>query len=179
MPADLPAHLFRFCPYCGRRLALRVDEGRPRTHCVACQRTYYRNPTVGVAVVLPTPAGLWLGKRPSGRWCIPCGHVEWDEEVETCARREALEETGLEVQLLRVLAVHSNFHDPLSHTVGIWYLARAADLSAARPGSDLVDLRPFPLEHLPPLEFPTDRRVIASLRPIWHQLLTEAGPFQH
>lgn len=175
-PSDpLPPHLFRFCPYCGRPLEPRQVGGRLRAHCPPCQRTYYRNPTVGVAVVLPSPQGLWLGKRASGRWCIPCGHVEWDEEVEAAARREALEETGLQVELLRVLAVHSNFHDPHSHTVGIWYLARAADLSAAHPGSDLLDLRPFLLDSLPELEFPTDRRVIAALKPVWHDLLAQVA----
>lgn len=63
---------------------------------------------------------LLLGERRDGGWCIPCGHVEWDETVEQAAIREFAEETGLRVALESVLAVRSNFYDPGQHTVGVW-----------------------------------------------------------
>ncbi|MEU8075875.1 NUDIX domain-containing protein [Catellatospora citrea] len=43
--------------------------------------------------------GLILHPR-LGRWMIPGGHVEQDENVEAAARREVLEETGVEVSVL-------------------------------------------------------------------------------
>ena len=155
---------FRFCPRCSQALTIFHDGERLRLHCEHCNWIHYRNPTVGVAVILLSDEGLWLGQRRNGGWCIPCGHVEWDESVEDAAKREALEETGLEVALDEVFSVHSNFHNPEQHTVGIWFMARAEDLSKASAGGDLIDLKPFPLDKIPPLTFPTDEKVIDQIK---------------
>jgi 8-oxo-dGTP diphosphatase len=156
--------LFRFCPLCGQALTTFHDGERLRRRCESCDWIHYRNPTVGVAVIILTDKGLWLGKRRSGGWCIPCGHVEWDEDIETAARREMLEETGLEVTLGDVFTVHSNFHNPEQHTVGVWFLGEVDDFARATPSGDLVEFRAFPLSHIPPLIFPTDRKVVDQIK---------------
>ncbi|MGD8759595.1 MAG: hypothetical protein PVJ07_05035, partial [Anaerolineales bacterium] len=74
------------------------------------------------------------------------------------------EEMGLDLELEDVFAVLSNFHNPEQHTVGIWYRAKALDTAGARAGGDLLELRPFALDALPELIFPTDRLVIERLR---------------
>jgi 8-oxo-dGTP diphosphatase len=154
---------YRYCPLCGHTLTPFYDEERIRLRCEHCNWIRYRNPTVGVAVILINKDGLWLGKRRQGGWCIPCGHVEWEETIEAAAKREALEETGLEVSLGKPFSIQSNFHDPDHHTVGIWFVGQASDFENAHPGGDLIDLRPFALDDLPQLAFPTDREVIRRL----------------
>ena len=141
-----------------------ADEGRERWRCPACGWVHYQNPTVGVAVVLIEDGCLLLGERRTGGWCIPCGHVEWDEAVETAALREFLEETGLEVALGDVLAVQSNFHNSQQHTVGIWYWGERIR-GVLQAGGDLRQVDFFPLDRLPPLEFPTDQLVVNKIRP--------------
>jgi 8-oxo-dGTP diphosphatase len=155
---------YRFCPRCSSALEPFQDENQRRLRCPSCGWIRYRNPTAGVAVILLSGGKVLLGLRRDGGWCIPCGHVEWDETVEEAAKREMQEEIGLEVDLARVYAVHSNFHDPESHTVGIWYLGAASLLSAARAGGDLAEIRLFPLDELPALIFPTDRIVAQRLQ---------------
>jgi ADP-ribose pyrophosphatase YjhB (NUDIX family) len=157
---------FKHCPECSEVLVSFDDGERLRLRCPQCGWIRYRNPAVGVAVILINDEGLWLGKRRNGGWCIPCGYVEWDESIEHAALREASEETGLDLKLGDVFAVHSNFHDPERHTVGIWYTTEVDDFSKANAGGDLIELRPFPWDQLPNLIFPTDREVVGKLHKI-------------
>ena len=104
-----------------------------------------------------------MGRRRDGGWCIPCGHVEWDETVEEAALREMAEETGLTVILQGTLAVKSNFHNSEQQTVGIWYRGQRYS-GTLRPGTDLVEVAFVSAADLPPLKFPTDVEVVAGLR---------------
>jgi 8-oxo-dGTP diphosphatase len=153
---------YRYCPYCANQLQPFDDDKRLRLICPQCGWIHYRNPTVGVAIVLIEEQRLLLGERRDGGWCIPCGHVEWDETIEQAAKREFFEETGLDVSLNGVLAVLSNFHDPFHHTVGVWYAGTrlAGNLHA---GGDLIRVMFYSLHALPELKFPTDRQVVSSL----------------
>jgi ADP-ribose pyrophosphatase YjhB (NUDIX family) len=159
---------FRHCPRCGTALERRERGGRWRGVCPACGYVAYRNPAVGVAVIVRDDAGrVLLGRRRgsyAGQWCIPCGYVEWDEDVRAAAVREFEEETGLRVRLGPVAAVHSNFHNPAQHTVGVWFTG-AVTGGEPRADDDLDAVAFFPLDALPePLAFPTDRIVLEELR---------------
>ena len=63
-------------------------------------------PKVGVGVCVVKDGRVLLGKRKNahgqGSWCFPGGHLEFNESVEDCAKREVLEETGLSIKNLRV-----------------------------------------------------------------------------
>lgn len=154
--------LFKYCPHCAEALQPFSDGERLRSRCPHCGWVHYRNPTTGVAVVLLESGGLLLGERLDGGWCIPCGHVEWDESIERAAVREFAEETGLQVALEGVLAVHSNFHNPHQHTVGVWYRGHRVG-GELQAGGDLSRVEFFALDELPNLKFPTDREVVAQL----------------
>lgn len=109
---------------------------------------------------------ILLGRRSrgdhAGKWCIPCGYVDWNEDIRDAACREMREETGLVIAPGIVLAVHSNFHDLSRQTVGVWF---AGEIVAGQPlpGDDLDDLGWFSPGEPPPLAFPTDALVLADL----------------
>lgn len=160
---------FSFCPKCGGKLKQRTVGVKARLVCSACGYIFYENPIVGVAVILQKADGrILLGRRAeqasySGFWCIPCGYVEYDEEVRAAAKREFVEETGLSVELEGIFTVLSNFHNPETHTVGIWFKASAFS-GTIQAGDDLDEVAWFAPDRPPALAFPTDQIVLEMLK---------------
>lgn len=157
---------YHYCPLCGGSLTRNPQSERFRPSCPECGFIQYKNPTVGVAVIIIRQGRVLLIKRRGsydGMWCIPCGHVEWDEDIRLCGRRELKEETGLDVTLGPVFDVHSNFHDPEHQTVGVWFLGRLIG-GQLQPGSDAREAEFFALEALPKrMAFPTDLLICEKL----------------
>jgi 8-oxo-dGTP diphosphatase len=165
-----PGNDWTTCPRCGAALGRRIRGGIPRPHCAGCGFVFFANPGVGAAVVVRDDAGRVLlvrrgpGQFGAGRWCFPCGFVEWGEDVRDAAHREALEEAGVDVVLGDVLQVASNLHEPERPTIGVWFAARLADPSAAPvAGDDAVEAGWFDPATPPPLAFPTDEPLFARL----------------
>lgn len=157
---------YEYCPKCGGRLSLNDKKEISRPYCTSCGFIFYQNPVVGVAAILIRDNKILLGKRKGsykGLWCIPCGYVEWDEDVYDAARREFAEETGLKINITAVYKVLSNFHNPEQHSVGIWFLAKEEEGKIAA-GDDIEEARFFSYSELPILAFPTDKVVLDELK---------------
>ncbi|HEY6957605.1 MAG TPA: NUDIX hydrolase [Candidatus Limnocylindria bacterium] len=93
--------------------------------------------------------------RPfQGKWAIPGGFVEPDEDLDVAARRELREETGVtSVGIQQLRAFGAPGRDPRGRTVTIAFLASVPSTRAARGGDDASEARWWPLATLPPLAF--------------------------
>ena len=101
-------------------------------------------PKLMVDVVIPAERGVVLIRRASepfeGKWALPGGFVEVGETVEEAADREAAEETGLAVEVARLIGVYSDpERDPRGHNVSVAFLARvlSGQLAAATDAAEV------------------------------------------
>jgi 8-oxo-dGTP diphosphatase len=99
-----------------------------------------------------SPIVLIERKYPPYGWALPGGFVDVGERLEIAARREALEETSLEVELQALLGCYSDpARDARGHTVSAVYVATASGEPQARDDArDLVCCIP---PDYPPLAF--------------------------
>lgn len=85
-------------------------------------------PKVGIGVIIKKGNEILLGQRTnahgSGDWCFPGGHLEYGESWEACARRETLEETGLELSEISFLtATNDIFAEEGKHYITLFMIA--------------------------------------------------------
>jgi 8-oxo-dGTP diphosphatase len=93
------------------------------------------------------------GEPFKGHWALPGGFVRLHETTEEAARRELLEETGLDHVFLEQLYTFSALdRDPRERVVTVAYYALVRP-SVVAGGSDASQARWFGVEELPPLAF--------------------------
>lgn len=138
----------------------------------------YRNPTPTVDIIIEMrdrpfrPIVLIERLNPPHGWAIPGGFVDYGESVETAAQREALEETGLAVELIEQFQVYSDpGRDPRQHTLSIVFIAAATGEPTAQ--DDAKSLKLFsPWEVPQNLCFDHDR----ILKDYWNYRLYQMRP---
>jgi len=155
----------RYCPYCGSPCHQVLSGNFSKVTCSRCGSRIYRNPSPGVVALVVKDQMLLLGKRApdifrGGKWSLPGGFIEFEEDFLSAAHREIEEETGLKVNVISILSVVSNFFSPELHTLVIVLLAEKVG-GTLRPGDDLVVLQWFPLAGpFPDLAFDADEHII-------------------
>ncbi|TRO66549.1 NUDIX domain-containing protein [Christiangramia sabulilitoris] len=83
-------------------------------------------------------------------WALPGGFVEVGEDLETAAKRELLEETGVVVQSMeQVQAFGKPGRDPRGHTISIAFLSRIFNEEELEPSDDAKDAKWMEIEKLP------------------------------
>jgi 8-oxo-dGTP diphosphatase len=85
-----------------------------------------------------------------GQWAVPGGRIEDGETAEECAKREMKEETGLDVEILKLTGIYSNPKRDPRGIIAAAYLVRRLG-GAVKGGDDAAEARWFELGRLPPL----------------------------
>ncbi len=114
----------------------------------------HRNPAPTVDIIIQIGLGIVLIKRqnPPWGWALPGGFVDYGETLEQAAIREAKEETGLDVCLLKQFHTYSDpSRDQRQHTISTVFIATASGQPAG--GDDAAEAKIFLPDYLPPLVF--------------------------
>ena len=82
----------------------------------------------------------------TGEWCCPCGYIDWDETLEEACHREVKEETGLDLDMNKIIFVNvdTNIYTK-NQTIDHWYMCWADgkdfDLSKVETKDEILDLK--------------------------------------
>ncbi|MBS1253260.1 MAG: NADH pyrophosphatase [Anaerolineales bacterium] len=163
MPSLLEA---RFCPICAAELETRLVDDKERLVCPACSFILYINPKVAAGMLIEDDNKVVLvqrGVRPAkGTWALPSGFAEYEESIEESAVREALEETGLQVEVDDLLGVYSYHSEVVGRGVLVLFSGHVVG-GEMRAGDDADEVGRFGPDELPPMEriaFSTHRQAL-------------------
>jgi 8-oxo-dGTP diphosphatase len=92
-----------------------------------CYVREYRNPAPTVDVILQRDSKVLLVRRMKdpfkGQLALPGGFINEGETAESAVRREALEETSLEIEPIEILGVYSDPNrDPRKHIMSVVFV---------------------------------------------------------
>ena len=119
--------------------------------------------TLTVDAIIPYEGRIVLIKRKNEPfkdfYALPGGIVEYGETVEEALKREVKQETGLDVEVKRLVGVYSSpERDPRGHFVSICFLAipKGGELRAM---SDAREIALFELDKIPRLAFDHNKMI--------------------
>lgn len=105
----------------------------------------------------------------SGLWGFPGGAIEPGETVQEAAVREIREETGLDVQVDKLIGIYTdpdmtypNGDHAHSICIGVEFTVRSGELTC--DGNETLALQYFPLDNMPPLFCSQHERLLRDIR---------------
>lgn len=98
------------------------------------------------------------------QWALPGGFVEEGEDLETAAKRELEEETGVKVESMeQVQAFGKPGRDPRGRTISIAFLSRIFCEEELKPSDDARDAKWFDVERLHEMDLAFDHDEIINV----------------
>jgi 8-oxo-dGTP diphosphatase len=154
-----------FCQVCGHAMTDRFAYGTVRRVCPECGYVHFVDPKVAAVVFIENNSRVLLVRRAMsperGKWALPAGYIDDGEDPRAAAIREVREETGLTIEITRLIDVQS---DPDSHgaSIVIIYAGRVLN-GIAHPLDDADAVLWLAVsDPLPDLAFESTRRMLEA-----------------
>ncbi|HUS60479.1 MAG TPA: NUDIX hydrolase [Nevskiaceae bacterium] len=160
---------YKFCPFCGERLQVRIEEEKERKFCPPCEWTYY--PHVGSAagaVIIKEGKVLMVKRRREPHkdtWMFPAGFADFGEHPLETVAREVQEETGLSVEKANFLEVVQSKSDPREpgHFV-FFYEVVASEGKLKTDEEETQDIAWVDIKNPPEIGFESHKQIMKTLQ---------------
>lgn len=130
----------------------------------------YRYPRVGLGVLVLKDGKMLMGRRNKAShaeqvWSLPGGHLEHGESIEGGARREVMEESGIEIQNVRFALLMNQLDYLPKHFVCIGLVSEWKS-GEPRPeeGDKMIDWTWYDADKLPSPIYPASKQLIDAYR---------------
>lgn len=146
---------WKHCPVC----ATPVEPENGRVECPECGFvTFAHSKPTASAVVADDVGRVLLSRRAhdpaAGRWDLPGGFLDEDENPRDCVTRELREEAGIGLAGLQLLGIWMDRYEykrRIVATLNVYYSARIAE-GTPEPADDVAELRWFAPDDVPMAE---------------------------
>lgn len=170
---------YHFCPICGQKLNSKVEEGKKRLYCPENHWTFYPSVAQSATAVILNGDTVLLVKRKrepyQGSWMFPAGFVEYGEHPKDTIVREALEETGLNIQIIQLIDILQSDDDPRSPGHFIFFYLCTTNNNPEINNNDSdenSELSWFPIDKLPPISWHAHQIIASKIKELVNLLPT-------
>lgn len=140
---------YQYCPQCKSNLTQKHNS----YHCPSCNINIYINSKPASDIFLIEDDKVLLAKRAhepfKGSWDVIGGFLDLGELPEDGVKREVMEETGLEIEILDLLGFYMDrYGDDGDHVLVNRFIGKitGGDMKA---NDDVAELKWFPINNLP------------------------------
>jgi ADP-ribose pyrophosphatase YjhB (NUDIX family) len=121
---------YKFCPTCKTTLRMTFIDGKNRLNCGNCGFTFWNNPKPVVSILIFNEKREVLMIRRAdkvlrGYWCLPGGHMYYEESPQEALKREVKEETNLDIIIDSLLGAYQIDNDPRGNNVDIIFVGES------------------------------------------------------
>ena len=154
----------KFCPICATELKEKKVDERVRLVCPACNWIHYLNPVpVAACLVLNRQGDILMVKRgvapQKGRWALPAGFMEIDENPDKAALRELKEETGIKGKIKKLIGVYRQPSENYTAVLTFGYKIEVVGGELVA-GDDAQEVKFRKAEAVKEIPFKSHRRII-------------------
>lgn len=121
---------------------------------IVSRQTGFQTPKLDTRAAIFQDGKILLVEERDGTWSLPGGWVDVNQTVKTNTEKEVLEEAGLEVEAVRLLALQDrNLHNrpPYAYNVCKAFVLCEIEGGSFRPNIETQGSAYFALDELPPL----------------------------
>jgi len=146
---------YKYCPTCTKKLKTKVIDGRKRLFCLNCDFIFWANPKPVVSAILTVNNKILMLQRdkdPLKRyWVLPGGFIEYEETSQQAIKREVKEETGLDIDIKKIIGTYLINNDPRGNHIDIIYIVTTKDFSRIKINNENIQFKLFSYKNIPKL----------------------------